>query len=94
MYATFNCFELDIRTSDAMRCSRPGLDAHDDIAALRHADYVAAQLGALSPESVRDELRRRGAWSAEELADTEANLERILWIACGDVRDSVLAAGG
>jgi hypothetical protein len=48
---------------------------------------VAAQLAALDPEKVRDELREYGAWDDDELADHAANLLRVLWLAAGQIRD-------
>jgi hypothetical protein len=47
------------------------------------------QMDAIDPDNLRKELKEYGAWSEEELNDHEANLRRILWIACGDIRESV-----
>jgi hypothetical protein len=33
------------------------------------------------------ELKEYGAWDAEELADHEQNLQRILWLASGDITE-------
>jgi hypothetical protein len=32
-------------------------------------------------------LKEFGAWNAEELADHEANVRRVLWQACCDIKD-------
>ena len=46
---------------------------------------IRAQLERIDPEALRKELRECGAWSDEELADHKQNLQRILWIAAGDI---------
>lgn len=43
------------------------------------------QLAKIDKDILRAELDEYGAWDDEELADHEANLTRILWIACGDI---------
>jgi len=39
----------------------------------------------LDPLKVREVLRDCGAWDDDELSDHDANLDRLLWIACGDI---------
>lgn len=41
----------------------------------------------ISPDKIRAELSEYGAWNAEELADDQANRERLLWSACWDIRE-------
>ena len=36
-----------------------------------------------SPDDIRADLKELGAWEPEELADDDANRERILFTACG-----------
>ena len=48
---------------------------------------VIAALSEIDPATLRDELREYGAWDDNELADHTANLERILWLACGQIQD-------
>ena len=60
----------------------------DDIACLRREPRIAAQLDALDPALLRAELKEWGAWDAEQLADHDENLSRILWLACGDLYDN------
>lgn len=59
----------------------------DDIAALRRVPYIKEQLDALDAGRVRAELRRTGGWDDAELSDEEQNLDRLLWIACGQIRE-------
>lgn len=76
--------ELELTFEQAQMGAHPGpCDA--DVEALRQDPGIRAQLEALDPAQVRDELKGYGAWDDEELADHDANLSRILWIACGDV---------
>lgn len=79
--------ELALTLADAESGSQPGKDASDDIAALRAVPYIAEQLLEVDPETLAAELQGYGAWDADELADHETNLTRLLWIACGDIRD-------
>ena len=86
MWAPFNRFELNITKRDAAIGSHPGpCDA--DISALRTVPYIRRQLATLDPEALRTELKDYGAWDDTELADHDANLDRILWIACGNITD-------
>lgn len=80
--------ELQIAREDAESASHPGpCDA--DIARLRDVPYIREQLDRLPPALVAECLREYGAWDAEELADHDANLDRLLWIACGDISEEV-----
>ena len=79
---------LELEESDALSGSHQGR-CDDDIAALRAEPYIAAQLNALDPDRVRREQKEYGAWEPEELADHDANLSRLLWCACCDIREEV-----
>ena len=56
-----------------------------DIADLRRVPSIKKQLDRLDPDRVREVLRDYGAWDDAELSDHDANLDRLLWIACGDI---------
>ena len=58
-----------------------------DIAELMELDSIKAQLSAIVPQVLSDELKEFGAWDDLELANHGDNLARILWIACGDLVD-------
>lgn len=79
--------ELRLTLDDARSGSQPGKDAEEDIADLRKVPYIAAQLDKLDPATLRGELKEYGAWNDAELADHDRNLTRILWLACGDIRE-------
>ena len=59
-----------------------------DVLALSHEPAIRAQLDAIDADTLRAELREYGAWEDGELTDHETNLQRILWLAAGDIRDN------
>jgi len=85
--AHFNRFELWLSSADASAGSHSG-SCDADIAELRRVPYIEEQLNALAPQSVAEELREYGAWDADELADHDSNLDRVLWIACGNITEA------
>lgn len=60
-----------------------------DIKKLRDASAIKKQLNRLDPVKVREALREYGAWDANDLADHDANLDRLLWVACGDIVEGI-----
>jgi hypothetical protein len=76
--------ELEIDLDDAHSGSHQG-QCDDDVQALSSVPYIAAQLDAIDPALLADELREYGAWDDEQLADHDQNIQRILWLACGDI---------
>ncbi len=80
--------ELNITKAQAARGSHQG-QCIDDIRALLQVPKIQKQLDKLDPVLVSKELREYGAWNEEERADHTANLERLLWIACGDINEGL-----
>ena len=76
--------EFELRLSDAHYGHHSGR-CDDDITDLRKVPYIAEILGSINVELLRNELSEYGAWDADELADHDANLDRILWLACADI---------
>jgi hypothetical protein len=64
----------------------------DDVAALANDSTITDQLSRVSTDIMALELREYGAWSEEELADRDANIRRLIWLACGDIQDQQLSA--
>lgn len=83
-----NRFTLELTEDQAVDGSHQG-DCTDDIRALVNIPEIASQFETIPPDSIRKELREYGAWDDTELADDAANRERILWIACGDIREEI-----
>ena len=58
-----------------------------DVKALSEVPAIAAQLATFDPAEVAQDLREYGAWSTEELLDHDQNLQRLLWLAAGNIRE-------
>jgi len=86
MYWTdsYGFIELNITKAQAHTGHHQG-QCDRDIADLRRVPSIKKQLDRLDPDRVREVLRDYGAWDDDELSDHDANLDRLLWIACGDI---------
>lgn len=78
--------ELKLTKAQAEACSHPG-PCDDDVLALSQCPAIARQLRKLKPELLVAELSEYGAWDEVELQDHAQNLQRVLWIAAGDISD-------
>lgn len=81
---------LRIALEDAQACSHSGA-CDDDVAELRKDRKIKAQLKELDPETLRNELSEYGF--DDDLKDHDANLSRILWLACGDIAEEAVLEG-
>jgi hypothetical protein len=86
MYWTdsYGFIELNITKAQAHMGHHQG-QCDQDIEDLRRVPSIKKQLDRLDPDRVREVLRDYGAWDDDELSDHDANLDRLLWIACGDI---------
>mgnify|MGYP001615458295 CR=1 FL=1 len=89
MYAIFNRFEIKLTKAQAMQGSHQG-PCDLDIRALLAVPAIKRQLNKIPAESLAKELQEYGAWDETELQDHEQNKARILWIACGNIREEIL----
>lgn len=87
-HAMFERFELDMTQEQAESVSHAG-DCSDDVEVLVDAPSIASQLDEIGPQAIRDELREYGAWDEDELTDDDANRQRIVWIAGGNIREEM-----
>lgn len=78
--------ELNITKRQAAGASHPG-DCERDVAELCKVPAIAKQLAVIDSALLRDELREWGAWDETELADHAQNLQRLVWLAAGDIAD-------
>jgi hypothetical protein len=78
--------ELQMTMEQAESASHQG-DCDDDTRELSKVPAIAEQLAKIDPAVLSAELKEYGAWYAEELADHEQNLQRILWLASGDIAE-------
>lgn len=79
--------EIEMTMEDARYASHQG-QCDEDVRAVSEEPYIAEQLAKIKPELLRDELAEWGAWDDEELADHDQNIQRIVWLAAGDIRDN------
>lgn len=86
MFAVFNRFELQLTRDQALTGSHQG-SCDEDIKALLTLPAIKRQFKKIDPEKVKEELKEYGAWDDTELSNVEDNQARILWIACGDIRE-------
>lgn len=70
------------------QCYHTG-DCEADIKRCMELPEVIAELEGIYPEDLRRELVEYGAWTEEELEDHNDNLERILWIAAGNIQEGM-----
>jgi hypothetical protein len=92
MWASFNRFELEMTLAQAQSATHSG-SCDDDVLALTKEPRIARQLRKFDPAKLALELLEYGAWDDEELADHAQNLQRITWIAAGNITDEACAKG-
>ena len=51
--------------------------------------YIERQFANIDNSKLIGELSEYGAWDNVELQDKQANIERIIWIACGDIKENL-----
>lgn len=84
--AYFNWFTIELPLDAVIDCSHQG-DCAEDV------EYWTPRINIdASPEQIRAELKEYGAWDADELADDEANRQRIVWFAACDLHESLKAS--
>jgi hypothetical protein len=62
-------------------------DCDEDTQELSKVPAIAEQLAKIDPALLSAELKEYGAWDDEERADHDQNLQRILWLAAGDITE-------
>lgn len=78
--------ELKIIKSHAINCSHPG-PCDNDVKQLSDRPYIKKQIAKIAPDTLAGELKEYGAWDSEELKDHNQNIQRLLWLASGDIAD-------
>jgi len=84
IYYLDNMDTIELTIEEAKSASHQG-KCDDDVQALSEVKHVRKQLDDLDEEAVQDALKDTGAWEDEELEGHEQNLQRLLWIAAGDI---------
>lgn len=88
MLAYFNLFVIELTPEQAKSGSHQGR-CDKDIDALRLDPAIDAELARIPAADIANELREYGAWDDKELTNHDANLSRILWLACGNIVDKL-----
>ena len=90
MEAPFNYIteSLNITKAVANECSKSGNNEYSVNYYMNLPKYKK-QLLKLDKEQVRQELNDLGAWEDEELDNHEDNLQRLFWLACGNISDMI-----
>lgn len=69
-------------------CSHSG-QCDDDVKRSLELPEVKAEMSEIDPIQLKKELGEYGAWNEDELSNHQDNIERILWIAAGDIMDGI-----
>jgi len=81
---SYGLIELNITKKQAYIGYHQG-HCDNDIKDLMDVPVIKRQLDKLKPDIVARVLKDYGAWDADDLSDHDDNLDRLLWIACGDI---------
>ena len=85
MWNTFNyCGEMDIRVSDAIKCTPPGIDAYNIIK--RHLIYYRSALDKIETESIVKELTEYGIDLIDQM-NRETLEIYLMWLAFGNISE-------
>lgn len=87
-FADFNYFDFQVKGSIVALCSQSG-NMEDNIRQSLEDEELKEELSKLDPDKIRIELKECGTWDEEELKDNEANISRLLWVACGNISENV-----
>lgn len=87
IYASLNYFDLYFTRQDVD--SMPLSGACDDaVQAIAKKPYIIRQFNAIDNNLLVRELSEYGDWDDIELQNKNANIERIIWLACSDIKES------
>lgn len=78
------CLEM---TMDQAKSAVHSGDCEEDVNGLMQQPKIARQLRKIDPDALRKELREYGAWDDKELSDHNSNLQRLVWLAAGNLVD-------
>lgn len=79
---------IELPEDVARNCSHSG-PCDDDVNRALQLPEIKAEMAEIDPEQLRKELGEYGCWNAMELADHDTNIQRILWIAAGNIMDEL-----
>lgn len=88
MIAYFERFEIQMTKKQALQGSHLGR-CDDDIQQLLELPTIKRQFSRIDHAKIQAELKEYGAWDEQELSNIQENQARILWIACGNIREEI-----
>jgi len=88
MEAYFDRFSITMTKRQAESVSHMG-QCDADVNILLTIPAIKRQLKKISDSDLIAELKETGAWSTKELQDRQANEQRIIWIAGGNIIDEL-----
>ena len=59
----------------------------DTVNVIANKPYIIRQFAAINNSELIKELSDYGAWDEVELQDKQANVERIIWLACSGIKE-------
>lgn len=78
--------ELNITKRQAAGATHQG-QCDTDVMELSQVPTIRRQLNRVDPGALRQELSEYGAWDEVELANHADNIQRLLWLAAGDITE-------
>ena len=88
LYASLNYFDLYFTRQDVDSVPSSGR-CDDAVKIIAKKPYIVRQFANIDNSKLSNELSGYGAWDDIELQDKQANIERIIWIACGDIKENL-----
>ena len=85
LYASLNYFDLYFTRKDVDSMPLSG-QCDDAVQAIAKKPYIIRQFAAIDNSVLVKELTGYGAWDEIELQDKQANTERVIWLACSDIK--------
>jgi len=79
-------FSISMTLAQAESCSHQG-QCDDDVLYLSRLPAIRRQIAKIQPEAIAAELKEYGAWDEIQLQDHDENIQRILWIAAGNISE-------
>lgn len=88
LYASLNYFDLYFTRQDVDSVPSSG-QCDEAVKIIAKKPYIVRQFTNIDNSKLIKELSEYGAWDNVELQDKQANIERIIWIACGDIKENL-----
>lgn len=90
LYASLNYFDLYFTQQDVDSMPLSG-QCDYTVQAIAKKPYIIRQFAAIDNSKLVNELSEYGAWDDTELQDKQANIERIVWLSCSDIKERVFS---